>query len=228
MAGLEQVGVLGRRAGWLAGFLVALIGSLLILLGATAFAAEPPPTGQATVIRLQESSVDPAEVTVSPGGSVVWVNQAGANRTVTADDGSFDSGVIGAEQTFQFVFASVRTVTYHVTGGATPAIGTVSVVAPPAPTAPAANPSGPFGDSGATRPTDLASTGSTDWPNVVTGVLLALGGAGLVVWGRRGAISVAWLGSPLARYDDHLPRGPRRPGRPARRGRAPRRSPFRV
>ncbi len=37
---------------------------------------------------------DPGTVTVWPGDSVAWVNEGNAPHTVTAVDGSFDSGVL--------------------------------------------------------------------------------------------------------------------------------------
>src|SRR5437764_14958118 len=47
---------------------------------------------------------DPAEITVPPGGTVVWVNQGKEDHTVTADDGSFDSGYKTRGTSFQRAF----------------------------------------------------------------------------------------------------------------------------
>lgn len=54
----------------------------------------------------------PPETVVDVGTAVVWQNLDPAPHTVTASDGSFDSGVIDAGGTFEFVFAQPGVVAY--------------------------------------------------------------------------------------------------------------------
>ncbi|HXA28870.1 MAG TPA: plastocyanin/azurin family copper-binding protein [Candidatus Angelobacter sp.] len=56
---------------------------------------------------------DPASVHVDAGGTVTWTSNSKVPHTVSADDGSFGSGDLGATQTFQHTFATSGTYTYH-------------------------------------------------------------------------------------------------------------------
>lgn len=55
----------------------------------------------------------PASTAVAKGDTVVWTNQMSMNHTVTADDGSFDSGVLGKDKSFSQVFQNAGSVDYH-------------------------------------------------------------------------------------------------------------------
>jgi hypothetical protein len=149
-----------------------------------------PPT-----VRILESSLDPASVTVAPGDTVVWINESGEDRSIVATDASFDSGTLGEGDRFQFAFTEPRTVTYTVMPGAG-LTGTVVVAAPTNPTVPVTPP--------VAAPTDFAYTGAG---SVITGAAGALAlalGAGLVVSARRfGVVALATLG--LMARDDLLP-----------------------
>ena len=85
----------------LRGLLGAALASLALAAGAGAAAYEPPPkSGDATVvIEMSDNDFTPAVVRVAPGTTVVWRNTGRNPHTVTADDGSWDSGDIipGAE-----------------------------------------------------------------------------------------------------------------------------------
>lgn len=71
---------------------------VLVLPSASALAQEAP------AVNMQAASFNLTEVHIQPGQSVVWNNASGAEHTVTADDGSFDSGDVetGGEYTMQF------------------------------------------------------------------------------------------------------------------------------
>jgi plastocyanin len=65
----------------------------------------PSPAGSAppgsTGVRMLDNSYAPRSVTVAPGGTVVWTNEGRAMHTVTAGDGTFDSGLISSGGRFQ-------------------------------------------------------------------------------------------------------------------------------
>lgn len=52
-------------------------------------------------------------LTVSSGATVKWTNNDGTAHTVTADDGSFNSGNIAPGGTFSHTFLATGTVAYH-------------------------------------------------------------------------------------------------------------------
>jgi len=67
-----------------------------------------------TTVSIQNSAFTPAEATVMVSGSILWVNNdAEQVHTVTADDGSFDSGDIQPGGTFTLTFNTVGPYPYH-------------------------------------------------------------------------------------------------------------------
>ena len=62
-----------------------------------------------------EDSYDPADVAVASGDTVTWTNEDEEPHTVTADDGSFDSGVLNPGDTYTATFLGSGTVTYYCT-----------------------------------------------------------------------------------------------------------------
>jgi tyrosinase len=64
-------------------------------------------------VTIVDFDFDPAELSIAPGTNVVWINQGAAPHTVTADDGSFDSGQLEPGGTFTQLFDSEGTFAYH-------------------------------------------------------------------------------------------------------------------
>jgi plastocyanin len=62
---------------------------------------------------LKSFAFTPNSVTIKAGESVTWTNQDGTTHTVTADNGEFDSGSLGADATYSFIFAKAGTYPYH-------------------------------------------------------------------------------------------------------------------
>jgi plastocyanin len=58
-------------------------------------------------------SFAPDPVTIPVGGTVKWTNDDNATHTVTADDGSFDSGFKSLHGTFTQTFTKAGSVAYH-------------------------------------------------------------------------------------------------------------------
>jgi plastocyanin len=57
----------------------------------------------------------PAQVDVLPGDTIQWTNASERTHTVTADDGSFDSGVLDGGATFSATAGAPGVHTYHCT-----------------------------------------------------------------------------------------------------------------
>jgi plastocyanin len=80
----------------------------------TASSAAPTPasTGGAANFYQIRSKAFPS-ITVVEGSTVTWTNADTGEHTVTADDGSFDSGKIAPGSTFQRTFQAAAAVKYH-------------------------------------------------------------------------------------------------------------------
>jgi plastocyanin len=72
------------------------------------------PTG-GTAVRVANLAFTPAELRVRAGTRVSWVNGDQLQHSVSADDGSFDSGLIDAGKSFERVFDRPGTYAYHCT-----------------------------------------------------------------------------------------------------------------
>lgn len=69
--------------------------------------------GAAGSVQIAGFAFAPANLTVPVGSTVTWTNGDSTTHTVTADDGSFDSGQLAQGATFSQVFATAGTFTYH-------------------------------------------------------------------------------------------------------------------
>lgn len=90
-------------------------------------------TAQQT-IKMVGTTFDPKEITVPVGTTVVWENTSGLTHTITADDGSFDSGPLGPGDTFEVTFTQAGEVPYHCEfhggAGGVGMSGTITVTSP--------------------------------------------------------------------------------------------------
>lgn len=73
------------------------------------------PTTTASAISIAGLAFNPANLAVSAGTTVTWTNNDSVSHTVTADNGTFDSGVIPPGGTYSHTFTAAGTVTYHCT-----------------------------------------------------------------------------------------------------------------
>jgi plastocyanin len=71
------------------------------------------PEGVASEVVISDFQFAPADMSVAVGTTVTWSNQGPSGHTVTADDGSFDSGTITAGSSFANTFDTAGTFTYH-------------------------------------------------------------------------------------------------------------------
>lgn len=63
-------------------------------------------------VEIENFTFGPSTMTVAVGDTVTWTNIDSAPHTVTAEDGSFDSGNLDEGQTFSFTFAAAGTYAY--------------------------------------------------------------------------------------------------------------------
>jgi plastocyanin len=170
-----------------AGCLLALGGLIVPRLNAAPLAPS---------VEIVDFAFQPATVTIKQGEAVTWTNKGSHDHTVTADDGSFDSGSLSTGDAFANLFLEAGTFQYHdsiypdrMTGtvvvtpvGATPT-PSGSIVTPPPGTLPPNFSGGP----GATQ---TASASETPQATAGTSPILPLLVALFVVIGALGAVMV--------------------------------------
>lgn len=93
---------------------------LALLAVLPALAATPAPAVAATAapapkpqVMIQFAAFAPNQLDVLPGETVTWMNMSERSHTVTADDGSFDSGVIVGGDSFSRRFTAPGAYPYH-------------------------------------------------------------------------------------------------------------------
>jgi plastocyanin len=75
----------------------------------------PAPSGDAArseKVEIVDFAYDPDPVTIEEGGKVVWQNEDSAPHTATADDGSFDTGILEEGKLKSESFKEAGTYTY--------------------------------------------------------------------------------------------------------------------
>jgi plastocyanin len=73
----------------------------------------PGAAAKSASVTIKDFEFTPATVTIAVGGTVTWTNNGPSTHTVTADDGSFDSGNLSQGKTFSHTFQTAGTFTYH-------------------------------------------------------------------------------------------------------------------
>jgi plastocyanin len=107
------------------GFAVALTSGVVVAsscvsehttaIVSTADCVTPPSAAGLPVVFIRKFTYVPAQIHVSAGQSVAFVNceSDGTPHTVTADNASFDSGLMNPNDAFVRSFPSAATVPYH-------------------------------------------------------------------------------------------------------------------
>jgi plastocyanin len=67
-------------------------------------AAQKQPT---RTVLIQGFKFKPANITIKPGTKVIWINKDTTQHTATANNGSFDSGLLSKEQKYSRTFKTV-------------------------------------------------------------------------------------------------------------------------
>ncbi len=156
-----------------------LVPLTLVLAFLLAFAAgvSAAPSAANVPVSAVNFQFQPRTVTINVGDTVVWTNNDAVEHTVTASDGSWDSGLFGQGQTFSRTFDTAGTFNYYCRPHGSPdgsgMAGVVVVRAAAAPGAPQPTPGvlPSTGDAG--PPSDL-------WILVGLASLLMLGGGALI------------------------------------------------
>lgn len=144
-----------------------------LVAGVMTIVSVSPALAGAASVGASDFKFSPGTITVHVGDTIVWTSHGPSLHTVTANNGSFDSGAINVNGTFSHTFTGAGTVPYHCTfHQSLGMVGTIVVLA-----------SG-SGDPG-TVP--LPNTGAGPQLGLFTGVgvLLLAGGAALVHSTRR-------------------------------------------
>jgi LPXTG-motif cell wall-anchored protein len=125
-------------------------------------------------VTIQDFAFSPATITVDAGDTVSWSNRDGVQHSATADDGSFDTGLLRRGQSGSHTFTEAGTFAYHCTPH--PNMTATVVVRAASTTS-----SGTSGDPAATTPTTTTTSTAGSLP--ATGLqvaLIALGGVALL------------------------------------------------
>src|SRR5215210_9246077 len=130
--------------------IVALV-ALFALFALVPLAGAAPRAAETKNVTIKDFAFDPKTISVNIGDTITWTNDGPSPHTVSADDGSFDSGNLDKGATFSQTFDKAGTFAYfckyHGSKGGVSMAGSVAVAAPAAaaPAAPApamAEPSG--------------------------------------------------------------------------------------
>lgn len=102
-----------RRPAWFS-FALALIASIgLVLAALPAIGATPASAHQSAItVDVVDFAFEPGTLSVPVGTTVTWTNRGERPHTITADDGSFDSGRLDPGEEFSFTFDTAGSFTY--------------------------------------------------------------------------------------------------------------------
>ncbi|MDH7462491.1 cupredoxin family copper-binding protein [Chitinophagaceae bacterium 26-R-25] len=70
---------------------------------------------QSNAVSIDNMAYSPSSLTVKAGTTVSWTNNDNVDHTVTANDGSFDSGAIKTGSKYSHTFSTAGTFSYHCT-----------------------------------------------------------------------------------------------------------------
>ena len=91
-----------------------LVGALALSLMAVAGGASPASSGEYTTkAKIVDFSFQPKRIEIGQGTAVKWVNKGAESHTVTANDGSWDSGNMSPGDTFRKRFKQTGVFKFH-------------------------------------------------------------------------------------------------------------------
>ncbi len=81
--------------------------------GSSSSQASSSPTSAKNAVQIANFAFSPARLTIKAGDSVTWTNQDSVGHSATADDGSFDTGILAQGSSGTITFSKAGTFTYH-------------------------------------------------------------------------------------------------------------------
>jgi plastocyanin/uncharacterized membrane protein len=87
--------------------------AVAFLLSVCVVAQNAQPAGTTHVVVIKQVQFNPPQLNVKAGDTVEWKNEDIFSHTVTAADGSFDSGLIDPGHSWQMTFENAGTIAYH-------------------------------------------------------------------------------------------------------------------
>lgn len=103
----------GSYARWISAGILAFV-AVFALVSVSLIAPRNSAGAQdGATVSIVDFAFDPAQIDVAAGTTVTWTNNGSAPHTVTADDGSFDSGELAPGESFSFTFDTAGTFAYH-------------------------------------------------------------------------------------------------------------------
>jgi plastocyanin len=109
----------------------ALLVATLALAGLAALAATGPTRAASHTVAVVDFEYQPQTLTIAAGDDIRWENTSNRQHTVTADNGTFDSGPFVRDEPFSVVFETAGTFAYHCTIHPDRMKGTIVVTAAP-------------------------------------------------------------------------------------------------
>ncbi|HKO10721.1 MAG TPA: DUF2231 domain-containing protein [Acidobacteriaceae bacterium] len=90
-----------------------VIAAALLIAGMCCFAAQAPTSSSQQVVVIKQMHFDPSTLNVKAGDTVEWKNEDIFSHTVTANDGSFDSGLIAPGSSWRTTIRKTGSIAYH-------------------------------------------------------------------------------------------------------------------
>ena len=81
-------------------------------VGAQGASVESVPIQNEWSVTIGDNFFAPPDAAIEPGSTITWTNNGALPHTVTADDGSFDSGMLNPGDSYTVAFDGQGTVTY--------------------------------------------------------------------------------------------------------------------
>lgn len=103
-------------------YILSIVAIGLIIMGSGCATSQPtiqpttqPSNNNNNTVAIANFSFQPTNLDVKAGTTIIWTNNDSAPHTITADNGSFDSGNIPPGGTFSHTFATIESIAYHCT-----------------------------------------------------------------------------------------------------------------